>query len=117
MNDDKLYESILKEFENELWEIDNYYSIPENIWSNFSAISVFIENALNPKAYTFEELKPNMWVYDIHYNVCIQIHKLYNNGSHNIIQFKSNHYPKLAECYWFEKNRFYPLTKANQGKK
>lgn len=75
-----------------------------------------LQNIYLNKPYKFEDLHEGMWVYDSDYDVCRQIHKVYNNGSHNIVQFKSDHYPKLAKCYYFVENRFFPLTKANQGK-
>lgn len=117
MNDKKLYEQILKEFENELWEIDNHYSISENTWSNLGVISRFIENTLNPKPYKFEDLKEGMWVWDDKEQVCCQIgfdedsgqliYYFYDDGLFNVMGFAD---------LGFEENRFYPPSKANCGK-
>ena len=57
----------------------------------------------------YSQLRENMWVYDKMFKVCRQVHKFYDNGEHYIIQFKSGHYPELAEAYFFEENRFYPI--------
>lgn len=76
-----------------------------------------IEEHFNPHPLKFEDLKEDMWVYDKAFKVCRQVHKLYNNGERNIIQFKSNHYPELAEAYFFEENRFYPIIIPNTGDK
>lgn len=79
---------------------------------SFDAIEVLenlIKEHFTPKALKFKELHKNMWVYDKKYKICRQVHKFYNNGSRDVIQFKSDHYPNLAEAYFFEKNRFYPI--------
>ena len=72
------------------------------------------EDAMNevkhPQPLKFEELHENMWVYDRTYKLCRQVHKFYSNGSRDVIQFKSDHYPKLAEAYFFEEDRYYPIT-------
>lgn len=77
--------------------------------SAFDTFDRLIEEHFSPQSLKFEELHENMWVYDKAFKVCRQVHKLYNNGERNIIQFKSNHYPELAEAYFFEENRFYPI--------
>lgn len=117
MNDKKLYEQILKQLENELWEIDNHYSVSENAWSNFGVVSTFIENTLNPKPYKFEELHEGMWVWDDKEQICCQIgfdedsghliYYFYDDGLFNIMGFTD---------LGFEENRFYPPNKANCGK-
>lgn len=116
MNDKKLYEQILKEFENELWEIDNHYSISENAWSNFGVISRFIENIFNPDPYTFEDLKENMWVWDDKEKVCYQIGIDEDSKEWVYYCFGDGLFDtQFAYSLEFEENRFYPVHKASEG--
>ena len=84
---------------------------------DYNELKELIEEHFTPQSLEFNDLKENMWVYDKAFKVCRQVHKLYNNGERNIIQFKSNHYPELAEAYFFEENRFYPIIIPNTGDK
>lgn len=63
----------------------------------------------NPQPYKFEDLKPNMWVWDDLNKDCRQIAKLNEYGG---IYW----YGSLSEyeADKFEENRFYPVTKALQ---
>lgn len=70
-------------------------------------IKKLIDEHFNPKPYKFEELKPNMWVYDIKYDEFCRIdfiagiypHRSYSDGT--------------CEDGAFEENRFFPVQYAN----
>lgn len=78
-------------------------------------IRYLIEEHFNSKSLKFEDLKQDMWVWDNEYKVCRQVHKFYNNGMYDVIQFKGNQYKELAEAYYFENNRFYPIQIPKVG--
>lgn len=66
-----------------------------------------LSDVYNPKPYKFEDLKPNMWVYDIKYDEFCRIdfiagiypHRSYSDGT--------------CEDGAFEENRFFPVQCAN----
>ena len=66
-----------------------------------------LSDVYNPKPYKFEDLKPNMWVYDIKYDEFCRIdfiagiypHRSYSDGT--------------CEDGAFEENRFFPVQYAN----
>lgn len=81
--------------------------------SGFKESEIFkqlIEEHFYPQPLKFEDLKKDMWVWDNDFKICRKVHKFYNNGMNNVIQFKANQYPSLAEAYYFEDNRFYPIN-------
>lgn len=68
----------------------------------------FIEEYFEPQPYKLEDLKPDMWVYDIKYDEFCRIdfiagiypHRSYSDGT--------------CEDGTFEENRFFPVEKANK---
>lgn len=66
------------------------------------------KNIINPSHYKFEDLKPNMWVYDITWNVPRQIKYLKQDTKE--LQFYDCDYREK-----FEDNILYPITKAIQN--
>ena len=76
-----------------------------------------IKEHFNPQPYKFEDLKPNMWVWDDKFNDCMKIKivfercELYPSGS-----LKAYHDLNEEELNFieFEENRFFPITKALQ---
>ena len=63
-----------------------------------------------PKPYEFEDLKENMWVYDINLQGFLKVLKKYKFKR---LVVQDNYYEWDIK---FEKNRFYPLTKAMEVK-
>lgn len=68
-----------------------------------------LDEVNNPQSYKFEDLKPNMWVWDDVNEDCIQIAKINEYGG---IYW----YGALTEyeADKFKENRFFPVTKAMQ---
>lgn len=67
-----------------------------------------------PKAYEFEDLKPNMWVYDIETNF---IYKIFNTHKEDgsveiVVNDRDASHLKVVHLCVFKKNRFYPVIKA-----
>lgn len=68
----------------------------------------------NPQPYKFEDLKPNMWVWDEKENKCNKIISVTDDMQ---IEFYYIANDSTKYKVVFEENRFFPLTKAmNQGK-
>lgn len=71
----------------------------------------------NIKPYKFEDLKPNMWVWDDEFKDCIKIKivfepcKLYPKGSLKAYHDLNEEQLNFIE---FEENRFYPVQCANE---
>lgn len=74
-----------------------------------------IDEHFDPKHYKFEDLKPNMWVWDEKEKLCLKIF-----DTKVCFDCKTN---KTCEPFYvvtdigeltFEENRFYPVTKAMQ---
>ncbi|WP_050636166.1 hypothetical protein [Candidatus Stoquefichus sp. SB1] len=63
----------------------------------------------NPKPYKFEELHEDMWVWDDKEQICCQICDILSFNGISV----NYHYENVLE---FKENRFYPPSKANQGK-
>lgn len=62
----------------------------------------------NPQPYKFEDLKPNMWVWDEKEKKCNKIIKIKGRNIDFYYITKDTHRYKME----FEENRFYPVTKA-----
>lgn len=62
-----------------------------------------------PNTLTFEELKENMWVYDVKNKCCIYIEELTVDNQMMIIRYPMSN--RESNCEWcdFEENRFYPI--------
>ena len=65
----------------------------------------------NPQPYKFEDLKKGMWVFDDKLNACFLIKVLKPQSYWNVIIY-ANYLTDTFEEMHFEKNRFYPVTKA-----
>lgn len=65
----------------------------------------------NPQPYKFEDLKKGMWVFDDKLNACFLIKELKPQSYWNVIIY-ANYLTDTFEEMHFEKNRFYPVTKA-----
>lgn len=70
----------------------------------------------NPKPYKFEDLKPDMWVWDVEFKDCIKIKivfepcNLYPKGSLKAYHDLNEEQLNFIE---FEENRFFPVQMAN----
>ena len=87
----------------------------------YKTIYQLIKEHFDPKPYKFEELKPNMWVWDDKEKVCFQCNPMISTDMAQCVTYMSywyndgEDYDKFHEEYdEFEENRFYPLTKALQ---
>lgn len=73
----------------------------------FSTIKQLIKERFEPHPYKFEDLKPNMWVWDDVNEDCIQIAKINEYGGiywyGSITEYEADK---------FEEGRFFPVTKA-----
>lgn len=70
----------------------------------------------NPQPYKFEDLKKGMWVWDDKLNACFLIKGLKPQSYWNVIIY-ANYLTDTFEEMHFEKNRFYPVTKAMEYQK
>lgn len=84
-------------------------------------IKKLIDEHFNPKPYKFEELKPNMWVWDNVAKECLYVIKPFVNLFTGIKYFSCLRiYKNLEEIekiekldIKFEENRFFPVQYAN----
>lgn len=76
-----------------------------------------LQNIYLNKPYTFEELKPDMWVWDDKEKVCYQI-GIDEDTKERVYYFFDDGLfdTQFAYPLEFEENRFYPPNKANEGK-
>lgn len=90
----------------------NAYALLSLCVGNTTEMQIFkqlIKEYFEPHPYKFEDLKPNMWVWDDVNEDCIQIAKINEYGG---IYW----YGALTEyeADKFKENRFFPVTKAMQ---
>ena len=69
-----------------------------------------LANYENPQTYKLEDLKPNMWLFDLKDAKCKKIESIYRDFNNNITIIGFDDYDEEL----FEENRFYPVTKALQ---
>lgn len=75
-----------------------------------------LQNIYLNKPYTFEDLKPNMWVWDDKEKVCYQIGIDEDIKQWVYYSFDGLFDTEFAYPLVFEENRFYPPDKSNEGK-
>lgn len=71
----------------------------------------------NPEPYKFEDLKPNMWVWDDFYDRMLFIIEFTCNNCLKTIYFERDSFGEYYPCieaFSFELNRYYTPTKAMQ---
>lgn len=83
-------------------------------------IKDFINEILDKKLkallpYRFEDLKPNMWIWDAEDKRCIKIYELSKHTQHNWICYYAgrDYYGRFEDNILevkFEENRFFPIT-------
>lgn len=71
-------------------------------------IRKLVNEHFNPQPYKFEDLKPNMWVWDEKEKKCNKIIKIEGRNI-DFYYITEDTYRYKVE---FEENRFYPVTKA-----
>ncbi len=71
------------------------------------AFKELIDEHFNPKPYKFEDLKPNMWVYDGIEKLICQIGLISKNAIHR------EYVDGTISDSPFEENRFFPVLCAN----
>lgn len=72
-----------------------------------------LQNIYLNKPYKFEDLKPNMWVWDNRLKTCFLIHEINKNYEWPIIVYR-NHLDNEMDGLKYEENRFYPVEYANE---
>ena len=69
----------------------------------------------HPEPYKFEDVKPDMWVWDSYWEECFEISELYKKKNEiDILIHDNNINKKRYETIKFEENRFYPVQCANE---
>lgn len=85
----------------------------KGILLNDNADIKLADNTIKP--YKFEDLKPDMWVWDSYWEECFEISELYKKKNElDILIHDNNINKKRYETIKFEENRFYPVEKANE---
>ena len=86
----------------------------QNAWGIMSKL---IKEYFEPQPYKFEDLKPNMWVWDDKLKRCVNCDPAKNSMGIDCIWYWYDYdfEGELSEDYIeFEENRFFPITKALQ---
>lgn len=86
----------------------------KGILLNDNADIKLADNTIKP--YKFEDLKPDMWVWDDRLKACFLIKAIKPNTHWNIVIY-ANYLTDTFEKIEFEEGRFYPLIKAMEGYK
>lgn len=75
----------------------------------------FIQDVFNPQAYKFEDLKADMYLYDIKKNEIIYLFKPLNWDPTKGLRYSYGKIDHAAYGFYmdFEENRFYPVQMAN----
>lgn len=85
----------------------------KGILLNDNADIKLADNTIKP--YKFEDLKPDMWVWDDKNKLYVQIEEDFDEGNGNIIlRYYEDSYNSNCERTKFKENRFYPVEKANE---
>ncbi len=90
----------------------------ETQWYSYDVLKELIDEHFNPKPYKFEELKPNMWVWDNVAKECLYVIKFFTAPFTGAKYFSYlGIYKNLEEIkkldIKFEENRFFPAQCAN----
>lgn len=88
------------------------------IIKDWKVLNKLIEEHFDPKPYTFEELKEGMWIWDNKKKECFKIFETHNEDMtiEVVVNDRDVYHTKIATLGKFEENRFYPPSKANEGK-
>lgn len=77
-------------------------------------IKKLIDEHFNPKPYKFEDLKPNMWVWDDLIKECVQLDEdCFEPDNVILILMRGNYGYRESTRTFFEENRFFPVQCAN----
>lgn len=112
MTEEMAYETLKRLIDEHFDEKGNVKAIA-NIFINGDEMKQLVDKAVDeffdPEPYKFEDLKPNMWVWDDVEKKCNKIIEILENDEisfYYITESVSRYIVKLEE------NRFYPVTKA-----
>lgn len=73
-----------------------------------------LSDVYNPKPYKFEDLKPNMWVWDDLIKECVQLDEdCFEPDNVILILMRGNYGYRESTRTFFEENRFFPVQCAN----
>ena len=73
-----------------------------------------LSDVYNPKPYKFEDLKPNMWVWDDLIKECVQLDEdCFEPDNVILILMRGNYGYRESTRTFFEENRFFPVQRAN----
>lgn len=73
-----------------------------------------LSDVYNPKPYKFEDLKPNMWVWDDLIKECVQLDEdCFEPNNVILILMRGNYGYRESTRTFFEENRFFPVQYAN----
>lgn len=73
-----------------------------------------LSDVYNPKPYKFEDLKPNMWVWDDLIKECVQLDEdCFEPNNVILILMRGNYGYRESTRIFFEENRFFPVQCAN----
>lgn len=73
-----------------------------------------LSDVYNPKPYKFEDLKPNMWVWDDLIKKCVQLDEdCFEPNNVILILMHGNYGYRESTRTFFEENRFFPVQYAN----
>ena len=110
------YSKILDDVHNYRFETHCMKMTIRNLCEHFGVKSEKeLQNIYLNKPYKFEDLKPNMWVWDSYWEECFEIGELYKKKNEiDILIHDNNINKKRYETIKFEENRFYPVQCANE---
>lgn len=102
-----------------LEDIKNKLELKDGSTETIDCVNVlqeFIVDYVNSnQPYKFEDLKPNMWVWDNKCKVFNKISRTFDFYGTNVIDFAYiNDTTQFGRSIKFEENRFFPVTKAMQ---
>ncbi|MFR5002210.1 MAG: hypothetical protein ACLUCZ_07320 [Thomasclavelia ramosa] len=85
------------------------------IKKDWNVLNQLIEEHFKPnKPYKFEDLKPNMWVWDDLIKECVQLDEdCFEPDNVILILMRGNYGYRESTRTFFEENRFFPVQRAN----
>lgn len=90
----------------------------ETQWYSYDVLKELIDEHFNPKPYKFEDLKPNMWVWDNVAKECLYVVRPFITTGVRVKYFTClglyNSLEAMKKLNMkFEENRFFPVRCAN----
>lgn len=102
-----------------LEDIKNKLELKDGSTETIDCVNVLqefiVDYVKSNQPYSFEDLKPNMWVWDNKCKVFNKISRTFDFYGTNVIDFAYiNDTTQFGKSIKFEENRFFPVTKAIQ---